>query len=107
MNDTERTRLGEYFKATQAFNDSLKGYNSATEEARLRCEKAHLACGKARTAYERGKAQPSPSHSLALCPDREAIEEQYVAAVIAYGDALNIIQLPQHMVNGHEREKIE
>jgi hypothetical protein len=107
MSNAERMRLEEYLAATQAFNDSLKGFNSATEEARLRCEKARLAWVEARTAYEREKVERARSYSLALCPELYAIEEEYVAAVIAYGDAANGIQLPSRIVDEQESEKIE
>jgi len=40
----EKTRLEEYHVVIQDFDDSLKGVNSATEEARVRCEKARRAC---------------------------------------------------------------
>jgi hypothetical protein len=33
----------------------------------------------------------SAARSLSRCPERESIEEQYLIAVIAYGDALNSI----------------
>ena len=103
----KRTRLEEYHMAIQDFDDSLRGLNAATEEARVRCERALLACREARAAYEHEKPQPAPPHSFGTCPERDAIEEQYGTAVIVYGDAVNEIRLPPHIVYGQQREKIE
>jgi hypothetical protein len=43
--------------------------------------------------YEDEIAKHGSSHSRLPCPERDAIEEQYRLAVIAYGDALDTIQL--------------
>lgn len=103
----ERTCLQEYHLAIQSFNDSLKGLNAVSEEARVRCEKARRAWQEARTAYEREKSQATPSHSLETCQERGALEEQYGTAVIAYNDALKDIRLPPRNPDGEKREKIE
>jgi hypothetical protein len=103
----EKTRLEEYHIAIQDFEDSLRGLNAATEEAGVRCEKARLACREARAAYEHEKPQSTPSPLVATCPERDAIEEQYGGAVIAYSDAVNSIRLPPRIVYGQHREKIE
>ena len=103
----KRTRLEAYHLAIQDFDDSLRGLNAATEEARVRCEKARRACGEARTAYEHEKPQPTPSPLVATCPERDAILEQYGKAIIAYSDAVNNVRLPPRIVYGQQREKIE
>lgn len=103
----ERTRLERYNIAIQAFDDAVKGLDSAIEEALLRCDKARLTCGEARLVYEDAVAERVSSRSRSRCLEREAIEEQYLLAVIAYGDALNVTQLRPRITNEAEREKIE
>jgi hypothetical protein len=98
-----RIRLEEYNVAIQAFHDSLNGLDSALGEALLRCDKARLACGEARLVYEDEQAKRVLPH----CPVRDAIQEQYLLAVLAYGDALGTIELRPRMWNEGEREGIE
>jgi hypothetical protein len=57
--------------------------------------------------YEDEQAERASPHSQPRCPERAAIEEQYLLAVIAYGDALNTIELRPRVVNEVERERIE
>lgn len=102
-----RTRLEEYNVAIQAYHDSLNGLDAAIEEALGRCDKAWLACREARMVYEDEIAKHGSSHSRLPCPERDAIEEQYLLAVIAYGDALHTIQLRPRVPNEVERQRIE
>jgi hypothetical protein len=108
MNNMERLRLEDYNIAIQNFYDSIRGLNAATEEARTRCEKAVVAYRAARRSYDGEKAEHMfPSPSLPHCPEREAIEEQYRSAVLAYANAVNSIRLPPRIVYGRGREAIE
>jgi hypothetical protein len=107
VTDAERLRLEDYNVAIQNFYDSLTGLDSVVEEARLRCEEAHLACKEAQAAYEVEKVKGVPSHFSLPCPERAAIEEQYRAAVIAFGDAVDGIRLPPRITHAQELAKIE
>jgi len=98
-------RTCEYNLAIRNFHDSLNGLDSALEEARLRCEQTRRICQEARTAYERTKTQPLPPRSFPPCPERDVLEEQCGRAVIAYGDAVESIQLPPRVAD--RREGIE
>ena len=99
--------LEDYNVAIQDFHDSLRGLDAAMQEALGRCDKARLACEKVRLVYEDEQAQRASTRSRFHCPEREAIEEQYLLEVIAYGDALNIIQLRPRVVNEAEGQRIE
>jgi hypothetical protein len=99
--------LEEYNVAIQDFHDSLRGLDAAIQEALGRCDTARLACGKVRLAYEDEQAQRASTRSRFPCPERETMEEQYLLAVIAYGDTLNSIQLRPRVVNDAERHRIE
>ena len=102
-----RMALEDYNVAIQDFHDSLRGLDAAIQEALGRCDQARLACGKVRLVYEDEQAQRASTRSRFHCPEREAIEEQYLLAVIAYGDALNTIQLRPRVVNEAEGQRIE
>jgi hypothetical protein len=102
-----RMRLEEYNVAIQDFHDALRGLDTAIEEALLRCDRARLVCGEARLLYDRETAERASSRSLQICPERQAIEERYLLAVIAYGDALSAIQLRPRIPNDDERQRIE
>ena len=102
-----RMALEDYNVAIQDFHDSLRGLDAAMQEALGRCDQARLACGKVRLVYEDEQAQRASTRSRFHCPEREAIEEQYLLAVIAYGDALNTIQLRPRVVNEAEGQRIE
>ena len=102
-----RMSLEEYNVAIQDFHDSLKGLDSAIQEALDRCDKARLACGEARLVFEDKQAERPTSRSQFRCRERDGIEEQYLLAVIAYGEALNPIQLRPRIVNEAERQRIE
>jgi len=92
----------EYNLAIRHFHDALNGLDSALEEARLRCEQARRICQEARTVYERTKTQPLPARSLAPCAERDRLEEQCGRAVIAYGDAVENIQISRRVTDGRE-----
>ena len=102
-----RMALEDYNVAIQDFHDSLRGLDAAMQEALGRCDKARLACGKVRLVYEDEQAQRASTRSRFHCPEREAIEEQYLLAVIAYGDTLNSIQLRPRIVSEAEGQRIE
>jgi hypothetical protein len=104
---TGTMHLEEYNIAIRHFHDSLTGLDSAMEEALLRCDKARLACKEARLIYEAEEAKRASSRSLLRCPEWAVIEEQYLLAVIAYGDALNSVQLRPRVANEAERRRIE
>jgi hypothetical protein len=106
MTSTDRARLEDYNVSIQHFHDSLRGLDAAIEEALGRCEKERLACEEARLAYEDEQAKRASSH-VSRCPARDAIEEQYLLAVIAYGDAVNNVRLRPRAVNETERQRIE
>jgi hypothetical protein len=102
-----RMALEDYNVAIQDFHDSLRGLDAAMQEALGRCDKARLACGKVRLVYEDEQAQRASSRSRFYCPEREAIEEQYLLAVITYGDELNTIQLRPRVMNEAECQRLE
>jgi hypothetical protein len=102
-----RMNLEKYNVAIQDFHDSLHGLDSVIQEATDRCDKARLACGEARLVFEDKQPERGTSRSQFRCQERDGIEEQYLLAVIDYGEALNPIQLRPRVVNEAERHRIE
>jgi len=99
--------LEEYNARIEGVYDSLKGFGSETEEARIRCEKARQECREAREAWEREMAHRAQNPRTSDCSEREKLEEQYRAALIAYDDALSAVQLPAAIPDAAELDKID
>ena len=70
ISSMERMSLEEYNVAIQDFHDSLKGLDSAIQEALDRCDKARLACGEARLVFEDKQAERATSRSQFRCRER-------------------------------------
>jgi hypothetical protein len=99
--------LEEYNARIDGVYDSLKGFGSETEEARVRCEKARQACQEARQACEHEMAQRAQNQRSGDCLEREKLEDQYRAALQAYDDALSAVLLPSAIPASAELDKID
>ena len=99
--------LEEYNARIEGVYDSLKGFGSETEEARVRCEKARQACQDARQACEREIAQRAQNQRSGDCSEREKLEAQYLAALLTYDDALSAVLLPSATPGSTELDKID
>jgi hypothetical protein len=107
VSNEETKALEAYNASIEGVYDSLKGFNSATEEARIRCEKAWQDCEASRAVYQREMAQRSLPNSAADCAEQRKLEDHYAAALMAYDAALNAVRLPSDTPGSQELEKID
>ena len=105
MASEEVNFLEDYTVAVEGLYDSLKGFNSVAEEARIRYEKALRACEESRVTCERQMAVPQQS-AVPSCRERQKLGEEYGAALIAYHDALIATQLPLEILSPNLLDKI-
>ena len=107
MSNRKIEGLEEYNARIEGVYDSLKGFGSESEEARIRCEKARQECQEARQACDHEIAQRTQNQRTGDCSEREKLEDQYRAALIAYDDALSSVQLPSATPASAELDKID
>ncbi|HEY7336724.1 MAG TPA: hypothetical protein VH639_17655 [Bryobacteraceae bacterium] len=107
MNSQRVEGLEEYNARIEGVYDSLKGFHSATEEARARCEKAMQACEESRSACRREMAQYAALRSPGDCSERDKLEDDYRAALLAYDEALSAVRLPAGTPGAEEIERID
>jgi hypothetical protein len=107
MNSQRVEGLEEYNARIEGVYDSLKGFHSATEEARARCEKAMQACEESRSACRREMAQYTALRLSGDCSERDTLEDEYWAALLAYDEALSAVRLPAGTPGVEEIERID